>query len=329
MASLSNFLRRNDTGNSGQNPLAPASCRPARPEEASHALRLILSLPGQLADDGQVADFLKFVRQRNIDLNDLWIVETGGPPLWATLPILSPGRTMLLFTPAEPPRRDVAPTVARLLNEICARFATRNVQLVQVLLDPSDDLTRRIFEMQGFARMAELIYLHAVIRRPLPPPPLGPEFTILPYSPQTHGLFAAAIISSYQNSLDCPGLNGVRNIEDIIAGHKSSGDFDPEHWFVLMEGAPDAGGIPRGVLLLSRLPRGDTVELVYLGLAPEARGRGLAEWMMRRAFTSVAAMGVARLSLAVDSNNAPALKLYYRFGMSRLGSKVAMMRKLQ
>jgi ribosomal protein S18 acetylase RimI-like enzyme len=49
---------------------------------------------------------------------------------------------------------------------------------------------------------------------------------------------------------------------------------------------------------------------------------------MRRAFTSAAEMGVARLSLAVDASNAPALKLYYRFGMARLGSKVAMMRKL-
>jgi mycothiol synthase len=184
--------------------------------------------------------------------------------------------------------------------------------------------------------MAELIYLHATIKRPLPPPALAPEYSVLSYSPQTHALFASAIIASYQNSLDCPGLNGVRNIEDIIAGHKSSGDFDPEHWFVLLQRTPStssgqAGGDERacGVLLLSRLPRGDTVELVYLGLAPEARGRGLAEWMMRRAFTSVAAMGVGRLSLAVDSSNAPALKLYYRFGMSRIGSKVAMMRKLQ
>ena len=38
---------------------------------------------------------------------------------------------------------------------------------------------------------------------------------------------------------------------------------------------------------------------------------------------------MARLSLAVDSNNAPALKLYYRHGLQRVASKLAMMRVLE
>jgi ribosomal protein S18 acetylase RimI-like enzyme len=329
VASLSNYLRRCTSGHAGHNATTPPiHHRPAGGEEINVALGLIIGQPGQPADDRQLADFLGFARQRNVDLNDLWIVERGGKVLWAALPILSPGRTMLLFTPSEPVPADGAAAVTRLLDEVCTRFAARDIQLAQILLDPGDHLMRRIFEGRGFLRMAELIYLHAAVRRPLPPPALAPEFSILPYSPHTHDLFAAGIIASYQNSLDCPGLNGVRNIEDVIAGHKSSGDFDPQHWVVLCERDADARELPRGVLLLSRLPRGDTVELVYLGLAPQVRGRGLAEWMMRRAFNSAAAMGVGRLSLAVDSNNAPALKLYYRFGMARIGSKLAMMRKL-
>ena len=39
--------------------------------------------------------------------------------------------------------------------------------------------------------------------------------------------------------------------------------------------------------------------------------------------------GVERLSLAVDANNAPALRLYYRHGLQRVGSKIAMMRDLR
>ncbi len=49
---------------------------------------------------------------------------------------------------------------------------------------------------------------------------------------------------------------------------------------------------------------------------------------MRLAFKTAASMNVPRLSLAVDSLNSPALKLYYRFGMARVGTKVAMMRRL-
>jgi GNAT superfamily N-acetyltransferase len=208
-----------------------------------------------------------------------------------------------------------------------------NVQLAQVLLEPGDDATRRIFESRRFIRMAELIYLHTAIRRPLPPPPLPPGWVWHSYGPKTHQLFADAILASYQQSLDCPGLTGVREIEDIIAGHKASGEFDPAYWTVLCRtrsanaqgrGAEEA----LGVLLLSRLPRGDTVELVYIGLSPEARGLQLGEWLMRHALHSALSMGVLRLSLAVDSINRPALKLYYRFGLSRMGSKIALMRRL-
>ena len=40
-------------------------------------------------------------------------------------------------------------------------------------------------------------------------------------------------------------------------------------------------------------------------------------------------MKVSRISLAVDSLNAPALKLYYRFGMSSIGKQGShMMRNL-
>jgi ribosomal protein S18 acetylase RimI-like enzyme len=88
-------------------------------------------------------------------------------------------------------------------------------------------------------------------------------------------------------------------------------------------------GTPLGALLLSRAAPADTLELVYLGLTPAARGRGLGDVMMRRALASVAADGATRLSLAVDSDNVPALKLYYRHGMQRVGAKLALMRQLQ
>jgi ribosomal protein S18 acetylase RimI-like enzyme len=249
--------------------------------------------------------------------------------LWAVLPILSAGRTMLLFAPSDAPPPNLAPAVGELLETVCSQFASRNIQLAQALLDPGDEPGRRVLESHGFVRMAELIYLNALIRRPLSPPALAGDLLVLNYAPETHALFAQAIGASYEKSLDCPGLNGVRNIEDIIAGHKVSGEFDPRHWYVLCQrGAQGKEEVPLGVLLINRLPRGESAELVYLGLAPAARGRGFGEWMMRRAFTTAASMGVARLSLAVDSLNAPALKLYYRFGMSRIGSKVAMMRRL-
>ena len=40
-------------------------------------------------------------------------------------------------------------------------------------------------------------------------------------------------------------------------------------------------------------------------------------------------MKLKRLTLAVDSRNAPALKLYYRHGMQQIGAKTAMLRDLR
>jgi hypothetical protein len=136
-------------------------------------------------------------------------------------------------------------------------------------------------------------------------------------------LFAQTIFRTYQQSLDCPSLNGLRDMEDVLAGHKSSGEFDPRLWGLLCEGDE-----PRGVLLLARMQPAEALELVYLGLTPDARGRGIGDLLMGQAMSVASAERAGRLSLAVDSGNTPALKLYYRHGLQRVGAKDALMRRL-
>jgi len=71
------------------------------------------------------------------------------------------------------------------------------------------------------------------------------------------------------------------------------------------------------------------MELVYLGLAPEARGRGVGSTMLRQAMQLILADQKRRFSLAVDSRNEPALRLYYRFGMQHVATRWAMIRDLR
>lgn len=311
---MSNFLGR---GNAPAPP--PPQYRPARPEEIHPALRLILGPDGGLADSEQTMEFCSMAHQRGINLGDLWVAEREGKILWALLPIVSPGRTVLLLCPASRAKDE---TMGALIDAVCARFSQRGTHLAQVLLDPPDAAAQRLFASHGFRRMAELVYLQGNIRSGAVEPTLPPSFTWQQYASDTHALFAKAISDSYRESLDCPGLNGLRDIEDVIAGHKGSGEFDPRFWFLLSE-----HGTPRGVLLLSRLAKIDAAELVYLGLTPDARRRGLGQLLMNQAlYVTTEQMKLPRLSLAVDCGNVPALKLYYRFGFARAGSKVAMMR---
>src|SRR4029453_18056559 len=132
------------------------------------------------------------------------------------------------------------------------------------------------------------------------PPAAPPGMEVVTYSPATHALFSRTIAETYRHSLDCPALNGLRDMEDVLAGHKASGEFFPDLWFLCRErgaAGADIAPEPRGVLLLSPMAQGDAVELVYLGLTPAGRGRGLGEWLMRHALASVAAAGRRRLSL--------------------------------
>jgi len=351
MGPLSNFYRKaagahasptpDGTPPAAPEPAASATvvCRPADREEISIGLRVVLGAHGHPADDAQVVDFMQFALRRGISLSDLWLAErTGDHTLaWAVLPIVSPGRTLLLVGPSDPPHRRGADTVAvaeMLVERVCTHFAGTGVQLAQVLIDPADEISRRLYESRGFRRVAELLYLQGAPRRRCVSPPLPPGFGWLAYSAQTHDRFIAAIAETYQHSLDCPALNGLRDMNDVLAGHKASGEFDPALWVLLCEDVPGnvsgaAACVAHGVLLLSKMPPGDSLELVYLGLTPAARGRGLGDLLLKEAMATVAAQGASRLSLAVDSQNAPALKLYYRHGLHRIASKLALMRLLE
>jgi GNAT superfamily N-acetyltransferase len=317
---LSNLLRFN---HGPHDDAGATTVRPAQPEEAVAALRLILAPPGQYADDHAASEFITFARDRGIVFDGLHLAERAGKIVSAVLPVVSPGRTMLMLCPHGGAKAVDAAT-RLVIDPVCRWCADRDVQLAQALIDPHDDALAAVFAAEGFSKMAELHYLHVSAAPNAPFPPLPEGLTWTTYSAADHDLFGRTILASYQQSLDCPALNGRRDVEDILEGHKASGHFDPALWFLLREG--DA---PLGVLLLSESLRSDGIELVYLGLTPSARGRRLGEFMMRYAVATVAARGQARLCLAVDSLNVPALKLYYRNGMQRVGSKLALLRDLR
>jgi ribosomal protein S18 acetylase RimI-like enzyme len=111
----------------------------------------------------------------------------------------------------------------------------------------------------------------------------------------------------------------MRDVEDVMQGHRAIGVFREDLWTLVM-----VAGKPAGCLLLAHTPARDAVDVVYLGLAPAARGRGLGRLLMRQALRAAAECHAATLSLAVDESNTPALKLYRRFGLAAVARRVAL-----
>jgi len=285
---------------------------------------MILSSDGHRPTDENVVDFLRYIVARGVNLSDLKLAEQNGRVQWAVLPVVSPGRTMLLFGSTDRAREHEQLCASRVINETCAAFARRDVHLAQVLVEPSNHPARRLFQHCGFIDLAELQYLESRVTDSVPPVVMPFGFSWENYSAVTHAKFGKTILASYESSLDCPVLTGMRHIEDVISSHKASGDFDPNHWFLLYDKQT-----PLAVLLLAKAPRVDAMELVYLGLVPAARGRGLGALVLRKALNVALQSGVSKLTLAVDAANSPAIKLYLRHGMERIGSKQALVRDLR
>src|SRR5207237_5469916 len=111
---------------------------------------------------------------------------------------------------------------------------------------------------------------------------------------------------------DMPELEGIRSLDDILAGHRAAGRFVADRWRAgRRPGEPEAAA----VLLLSEIPDRDAWEVAYLGLTPAARGRGLGRAVLAQAL-ALARSHAARLELAVDSRNDPANRLYQAAGFT-------------
>jgi ribosomal protein S18 acetylase RimI-like enzyme len=110
-------------------------------------------------------------------------------------------------------------------------------------------------------------------------------------------------------SLDCPGLQGVLAPTQAVEGFQRQGQVVAEHWCVVRYRDQDAGAV-----LLTTHPEIGCWELLYMGVVPRWRGHGLGEQIIDEALVRAANAGANLLLLSVDAKNQPALRLYERAG---------------
>jgi len=299
------------------------------PKERRRALGVLLT--GRDAPDQPAIDhFENFARNHGLPLDGLWAAYEGQTTIYSALIVPGSGRTAVLFV-AQVPAGLPDDLPARLIRTVVGAQSAAETRIIQTLLEPEHHREEKTLADAGFTRLASLVYMR---RSCLSDPPADPEsssiicddkpLTRLAWEEANRDAFAAAIDVSYQDTLDCPGLVGVREPRDIIAGHMAVGRFDPALWSAYYDGDE-----PAAVLLLNPLIDRTELELVYLGLAPRYRGKGLGARLMRSAFAQASTRHDSGIHLAVDQGNAPAMKLYQSLGFRATSRKTAMIEVLK
>lgn len=241
------------------------------------------------------------------DLEGLLCCNSEAGVVGAMLCLQLPGRVAMGWPPRVlsnigPPERDAI--LRSLLQSAKHGAVAARARFLQLLLDDVPAAFELALVDAGFVHLTRLLY----VRRPIhkherwPAPRQGLEF--VPYREELLPSFLDVLDRSYDGSLDCPELNGVRHLEDVLASHRGPGPFDPESWFLVRNKEGWCGCL----LLTAAADR--SIEVAYLAVLGPSRGRGLGKELTRHALRHAVARKLDAVVLAVDSRNWPALAMY-------------------
>jgi RimJ/RimL family protein N-acetyltransferase len=277
------------------------------PETLLDALRLAFNHFPQTEQIAYLEMFAGGMRRGAISMEGLLEARREGQLVGAVLWQQQPGKSALVWPPGivfqEP-----EDTAIQLLEAVAVRLGSLGVRLACVLLDQMADEDDRMLSASRFEHLADLSYLVSSQEQfPTVLPPSPPEFEA--YRAENHERFAKLLEATYEETLDCPGLEGLRAMEDVLAGYRGTGEFSPERWLIVRYKGQDIG-----CLLLADHPDQEQWELAYMGLVVGARGQGLGKKIVRHAQWLTQSAGRSRLVLAVDTANRPAAEVYASSG---------------
>lgn len=222
------------------------------------------------------------------------------------------------------------------MSRLRCRLAEVGTRFLQASSDSDDDVQR--LQRLGFDHLAQLAFLvleeegfegfqESAGRRNVQFVVIGDDASLLQQ-------VCSIAERTFVGTCDCPRLNQFRSSSEIVDGYRLAPTFDPALWRMVI-----VDGQPAGCLLLTAhrateasatesnaevtkdaLADGaggndfGAIEISYMGLVPEVRGRGLGRLILDEAVRISARRRAPRMVLAVDRENSPAITLYQRHG---------------
>lgn len=279
--------------------------RCATPAEWPAAFALLFSHLSPGERDYRCARAVDLIAAGELDPRGIFVVP-GTPSLIGTCVAQAvPGAGGLIWPPVV---IRLSSHEDALVQHACAWLKQQGARLAQCLLPDDEAFLAKPLLRHGFAAITGLLYLRHDLQ--LPPDLLHTPVRLAfeCFDPARPALFQQTLLTSYEHTLDCPEVNGLRTIDEILAGHQAQGRHDPSRWWLARH-----AGTAVGVLLVTE-PVPNEWEIAYVGLVPAARGQGLGRELLLHALCEARAAGVHRVVLSVDDRNVPARKLYHQAG---------------
>jgi ribosomal protein S18 acetylase RimI-like enzyme len=281
---------------------------PARREEMAALFRLLFQHLPEEDRETRVANGLKMLRDKELNASGAIVARAEGRLQGALFCQAVAGASGLIWPPQTQPGKNHQ-IEDQLIEHACQMLTEQGAKLVQSLLIEEEKFLAGTLERNGFNHITQLWYMRRDLKilSDLLGEPDRLEYQ--PYSSCAKTQFNQTLLRTYESTQDCPEVNGVRGIEEVIAGHKNQGRHDPNTWWLAFH-----RGQPIGVLMIAEMPDMKSWELLYVGVVREARGKGFGRELVLRGLLEARALEAPQLTLSVDARNQVALKLYKNAG---------------
>ncbi len=292
--------------------------QPAVGDDIDIALRFLTQqLPAE-EQRQQIAATLSAAAAGELSLDGLLLARRDHRPVGALLTLLQDGGCASLWPPEVAVEQDVDVADA-LLQSAIGRLSSANVTFIQSIVEREELEGRRLLDKNGVPYLTDLVFMERNLN--LAMPECGAELEFITYDQQTHRQFVDLLQRTYRATLDCPELDGMRTAEQALEGHRGTGTLHPEYWRLFRRDGNDVG-----VLLLSEHADQRAWELVYMGVAPEARGKGIGRDMLAMTLPLLPQQTSPTIFLAVDARNHYATAAYERIGFEVIATRALHLR---
>ncbi|MCI0740263.1 MAG: hypothetical protein L0Y72_14545, partial [Gemmataceae bacterium] len=193
----------------------------ACPEELRYAFQLAFQHLSKEPRAERVANALALTAAGEINPDGVLVArdDKGLAGIQVAVPLA--GANGLLWPPQT---REPNPALAdRLVQAALEWLRQRGVKVAQALLTAEEAPLAGPLGRAGFKYIGALQYMvHYLIQVNEP----TAKLRLQSYAAADRRLFEDILEQTYEGTLDCPELNGVRTIAEILTGHQAQGKFD-------------------------------------------------------------------------------------------------------